>query len=160
MNRMDLYKRIGVGAGIALAIIACSYLFIRFRTPATSHDTAAPDPYAAAILTCYHQKPGSDADKPLPNDSIQYATDTTRMFINMPKSLYPEDISHSWTTIMGNATGGYVSNGGLPGEAFDASPGCWSTYVELDGSGEVDLRVKSTTLGVPDYFVRFIVSPV
>lgn len=116
--------------------------------------------YADAILACYHQNPGSDANEPIPNNSIQNVKETSRMFINMPKDLYPKDISHSWTTVTGNATGGYVSNGGLPGEAGGALPGCWSTYVDFEGNGEVDLRVKSIVDGVPDYFVRFIVPAV
>jgi hypothetical protein len=61
--------------------------------------------------------------------------------------------------VSGNATTLWVSNGGLPGEGLDATPECWSTYFEFDGSGEVDLRVKSTKTDVPDYFVRFIIVP-
>jgi len=112
------------------------------------------------ILACYPQSPTGAEDTPIPNNSVQYVKETSRMFINMPKDLYPKDILHSWTTVSGNATAGYISNGGLPGEAEDAAPGCWSTYVEFEGSGEVDLRVKSIVEGAPDYFVRFTVSPV
>jgi hypothetical protein len=126
----------------------------------TTTDCAGSDQYTDAILACYNQNPGSDANKPIPNNSVQNVKETSRMFINMPKDLYPQDISRSWTSVSGNATGGYVSNGGLSGEAYGATQECWSTYVDFEGSGEVDLRVKSLVEGVPDYVVRFIVSPV
>lgn len=129
------------------------------HVPATPHDAVESDPYAAAILACHSKNPSGAVDMPIANNSVQYVRDTTRLFINTPKDLYPKDILHSWTTVSGNATGGYISNGGLPGEAFEATPDCWSTYVELDGNGEVDLRVKSVIEGAPDYFVRFIVTP-
>jgi len=111
-----------------------------------------------SILACYPKSPTGAEDTPIPNNSVQYVKETTRMFINMPKDLYPKDTLHSWTTVSGNATAGYISNIGFPGEAEGAAPGCWSTYMEFDGSGEVDLRATSTVTGVPDYFVRFIVS--
>ncbi len=93
----------------------------------------------------------------IPYKSTQEVAETTRLFINLPKSIYPKDMSAYFTTVSGNATAGYVSNGGLPGEAFEATPKCWSTYYEFDGNGEVDLRVKSTRKDMPDYFVRFFV---
>lgn len=155
----DVYR--GIGALVVLGILfGAAYFFTRTHAPATPHDAARPDRYAAAILACYHQNPGSDANKTIPNNSVQQVKETSRMFINMPKDSYPKDILHSWTTVAGNATAGYISNGGLPGEGLDATPGCWSTYMEFDGSGEVDLRVKGVVEGAPDYFVRFIVSPV
>ena len=76
----------------------------------------------------------------------------------MPKDLYLRDLKDSWTTVVGNATAGAV--GGGFGESVAATSGCWSSYVDFEGSGEVDLRVKSTVEGTPDYFVRFIISPV
>jgi hypothetical protein len=79
------------------------------------------------------------------------------MFINVPKDLYPEELFRYATTINGNATMGWISNGGLPGLAMNGSPECWSTYVEFDGQGEVDLRIPSILIGVPDYYVRFFV---
>ena len=111
-----------------------------------------------SILACYPKSSTGVEDTPILNNSVQQVKETSRMFINMPKDLYPKDISHSWTTVSGNATGGYVSNGGLPGEAFGVTPGCWSTYVDFEGTGEIDLRVRSVVKGVPDYFVRFFVS--
>jgi len=92
------------------------------------------------------------------NNSIHNLTDTTRIFINLPKDLYPKEISSYFSTVNGNATAGWISNGGLPGDGLDATPDCWSTYYEFDGEGEVDLRVKSTVKDTPDYFVRFLVS--
>lgn len=112
------------------------------------------------IAACYTYRPGCGACTPVPNNSVRHVKETERHFINMPKDVYPKDISHSWTTVSGNATGGYVSNGGLPGEAQGVLSGCWSTYVDFEGSGEVDLRVKSAVEGVPDYFVRFFVEAI
>lgn len=137
---------------IVLAALACGFAVWKSHAPATPSD--------AAILACYHQEPGSDANRPIPNNSVQQVKETTRMFINMPKSLYPKEFPDSWTTVSGNATGGWVSNGGLPGESYYATSECWSTYVDFEGSGEVDLLVKSLVPGAPDYFVRFIVTPV
>lgn len=154
-------KIILIGIAI-LVVIAAAYAawYSYARHEKLIQAAAGSDKYAAAIIACYPKVAGSSASQPIPNNSVQYLKETSRHFINMPKNLYPKDISHSWTTVAGNATGGYVSNGGLPGEGLDATPGCWSTYVDFEGSGEVDLRVKSVVDGAPDYFVRFIVSPV
>ncbi len=145
---------IGIRAGILLALVAAGACAVWY-----TYDRHGPGSYAAAILACHSENPSGTVNTPISNNSVQYVKDTTRLFINTPKSLYPEDILHSWTTVSGNATGGYISNGGLPGEAYEATPECWSTQVELDGNGEVDLRVKSVVQGAPDYFVRFIVAP-
>jgi hypothetical protein len=156
-------NKIWLGILIVIAILTCIFLVWKLQSISLSksqvNNTAGFDQYATAILACYHQEPGSDINEPIPNNSVQNVKETSRMFINMPNDLYPKDISRSWTTVTGNATGGYVSNGGLPGEAVGALPGCWSTYVDFEGNGEVDLRVKSTVADVPDYFVRFIVGP-
>jgi hypothetical protein len=146
MNRKDIYK--GIVAIIGLGILLGAVYFF----------AAKPDQYAAAILACYPENTNGSAYQPVPNNSVQQVKETSRMFIKMPKDLYPKDILHSWTTVAGNATALYISNGGLPGEGLDATPGCWSTYFEFDGNGEVDLRVKSIASDAPDYFVRFIVS--
>lgn len=147
------YIVIGIVAICVLAVAGYAAWYSFERHEKIAHN-------AAAIVTCYHQDPGGDTNRPIPNNSVQYVKETSRMFINMPKDLYPKDIFHSWTTVSGNATAGYISNGGLPGEAEGAIPGCWSTYMDFEGSGEVDLRVKSVANDVPDYFVRFIVSSV
>ena len=94
---------------------------------------------------------------PTLNNSVQHVRETTRIFISVPKDLYPKELFRYATTINGQATMGWISNGGLPGLAFARSPGCWSTYVEFDGGGEIDLRIPSIIIGVPDYYVRFIV---
>ncbi len=109
------------------------------------------------IAGCYQVGSGCSACEPKFNNSIQQVVGTTRMFINVPKDLYPKELFRYATTVDGQATMGWISNGGLPGEAFAGSPVCWSTYVEFDGRGEVDLRIPSILVGVPDYFVRFIV---
>lgn len=97
----------------------------------------------------------------IPNGSTQNITETTRLFINIPKDVYP-DKEHNlqFKTVSGNATAGWISNAGPYGEAFETTSDCWSYYYEFDGNGEVDLTVKGATKSIPDYFVRFIVSPV
>ncbi|HYU64740.1 MAG TPA: hypothetical protein VEK36_00515 [Candidatus Paceibacterota bacterium] len=92
----------------------------------------------------------------IPNDSTIEVVDTTRKFINFPRDVYPggnlSDLQFS--TVSGNATAGWISNAGPPGEAFQATPNCWSYYYEFDGSGEVALRVKSKVAEIPDYQIR------
>lgn len=96
----------------------------------------------------------------IPHNSTQKVVDTTRLFINLPKDIYP-DKEHNlqFKTVSGNAFAGWISNAGPPGEAFEATPECWSYYYEFGGKGEVDLTVKSAVAEMPDYFVRFIVVP-
>jgi hypothetical protein len=115
------------------------------------------NPIAVATSTINQEPPACPS---IPNGSTQTVRETTRLFINIPKDVYP-DKEHNlqFKTISGNATSGYISNGGLPGQAFEATPSCWSYYNEFDGIGEVDLTVKSKVEGMPDYFVRFIVVP-
>lgn len=132
----------------------------------TTTPTTMPQPstnkasYEGKIAACYPANPDCSACSPILNNSIQHVAATERRFVNTPKDIYPmEDISSQFVTVKGNATAGYVSNGGLPGKGMDAAPGCYSTYYEFDGEGEVDLRVKSPINDVPDYFVRFIVTP-
>lgn len=109
------------------------------------------------INACYPAEAGCSACAPKLNNTVHYVHSTTRMFINVPKDLYPKALFQYQTIVSGQASFGYISNGGLPGYAFDGSPECWSTYVEFSGQGEVDLRIPSILEGVPDYFVRFIV---
>jgi hypothetical protein len=97
----------------------------------------------------------------IPNGSTQNITETTRLFINLPKDIYP-DKEHNLQlkTASGNVTASWVSNAGPYGESYwaDGNPDCWSYYYEFDGKGEVDLTVKNATKNAPDYYVRFIVS--
>ncbi len=139
-----------IGVVVIGALIVIVYFF--------SQKTYLIDQHAAAILACYTGDSSGTTDQPIPNNSVQYVKETSRLFINMPKDLYPRDLQYSWTTVAGNASAGSV--GGGFGEAEGAAPGCWSSYMDFEGSGEVDLRVKSVVEGAPDYFVRFIVSSV
>ena len=160
MNRKKIYIGIGaIGVIVMLGILfGAVYFFTPTHTPVTSHESAGSDQYMAAILACYPKSASGAKDTPIPNNSIQYLKETARMFVNMPKDLYPQDIKDAWTTVAGNATAGTV--GGGFGESVAATPSCWSSYMDFEGSGEVDLRVKSVVEGAPDYFVRFIVSSV
>ncbi len=93
----------------------------------------------------------------LPNGSTQNVVETTRMFINLPKDMYP-NVNLQVTS--NGATAGYISNGGPYGAAMGAQgkPNCWSYYFEFDGTGTVDLASKSGISGVPDYTIHFVVS--
>ena len=128
-------------------------------TETASISSAVPTSYDEKIAACYPIREGCSACQPILTNSVQRVVETSRLFVNVPKDFYPKEISSYFTTVSGNATTLWVSNGGLPGEGLDATPECWSTYFEFDGSGEVDLRVKSTKTDVPDYFVRFIIVP-
>lgn len=98
----------------------------------------------------------------IPNGSTQNVIETTRLFINLPKDVYP-DKEHNlrFKTVGGNATAGWISNGGPYGEGYGAkgNSGCWSYYYDFEGIGEVDLTVKSGMKNAPDYVVHFIVRP-
>jgi hypothetical protein len=122
-----------------------------------SSPTLTSQQVADKIAACYHVGADDDASWSILNNSIQHVVQTTRMFINVPKDLYPKELFRYATTITGNATIGWISNGGLPGLAMDGGPECWSTYVEFDGQGEIDLRIPSILIGVPDYYVQFVV---
>lgn len=139
-----------------VVIIAVGGYFVFYKK---SSSPSSPTSLDERIVACYPKNEGCSACQPILNDSVQQVVETSRRFVNVPKDFYPKEISSYFTTVSGNATAGWISNGGLPGEGLDATPGCWSTYYEFDGNGEVDLKVKSTKKGVPDYFVRFIVGP-
>ncbi|MFZ1075648.1 MAG: hypothetical protein WAN50_04720 [Minisyncoccia bacterium] len=131
-------------AVVVLAVLACIFAILKLHTP-----TSIPSD-DAKVLLC-----GG-----IPNGSTQNVIDTTRLFINLPKDVYPDkDHNLQFKTVSGNATAGYISNGGLPGFASEATPACWSYYNEFDGNGEVDLTVKSAIKDMPDYIVHFIVRP-
>ena len=92
------------------------------------------------------------------NNSIKQVAETSRLFIRLPKDIYPYVKDNvQIRTVNGNAAMGYVSNGGLPGQGLNSTPECWSTYYEFSGNGEVDLTVKSASAGISDYFIRFLV---
>lgn len=143
---------------IMVVIIVAVGSFILMET--TVQQTAStPTQTKIPVYTSYEDK--LIACKSLPNNSTNKVVETSRLFINLPKDIYPyENISSSFSTVSGNATAGYISNGGLPGQALEATPKCWSTYFEFDGNGEVNLKVKSAINGMPDYFVHFIVNSI
>lgn len=144
MNLKQFYTGRAIGFVVVLAIVLCAFAVWKLHTPtpAVSDD--------GKVLLC-----GG-----IPNGSTQNVIETTRLFINLPKDVYP-DKEHNlqFKTISGNATSGYIYNGGLPGQAYEATPKCWSYYNEFDGNGEVDLTVKSAIKDMPDYVVHFIVRP-
>ena len=97
----------------------------------------------------------------IPNGSTQNITETTRLFINLPKDVYSDKMHNLlFKTVSGNATAGWVSNGGPYGEGYgsEVNPGCWSYYYEFNGTGEVDVTAKAGAASTSDYMVRFIVN--
>lgn len=96
-----------------------------------------------------------------PNHSTQNVIETSRLSIKLPKDVYsPQDNKLEFRTASGTATAGWISNAGPAGQSYGTTAECWAYYYEFDGSGEVDLTATSSIKGVPDYLVRFIVSPV
>lgn len=95
----------------------------------------------------------------IPNNSIQKIKETTRLFINFPKEVYPDREQNLLVkTVSGNATAGRMP-ASATGEDLEATAGCWSYRYDFEGMGEVDLTAKSAIKDMPDYFVRFIVEP-
>jgi hypothetical protein len=92
----------------------------------------------------------------IPNGSTYESRDTIRLFIELPRDIYPFE-NKEVTPVSGNAGLAYISNGGLPGQIPREQPGCWSTYYEFVGSGQFDLKVKPAVEGIPDYVVHFVV---
>jgi len=99
----------------------------------------------------------------LPNGVMENATETSRIFINIPKDIYP-DINLDITSHGANAN--YISNGGQYGYALGAQskPGCWSYYFEFDlasssygSTGTVDIGSKSGVVGISDYLIHITV---
>jgi hypothetical protein len=94
----------------------------------------------------------------IPNGSTVNIKETSRLFINLPKSVYKDKANNiKFKVVNGIVTAGYVSNAGPYGEAFQATPNCWSYYFEFNGSGELNLSAKSGVAGQPDYSVNFII---
>ncbi len=96
----------------------------------------------------------------LPIGSTTHVVNTTRMFINLPKDIYPK-IKLQITPRGAMAI--YVSNAGRYGYAFDARgrPNCWSTYFEFEltadnqrQTGTVDIGSKSGIKGLPNYLIH------
>jgi|GEM_PF-1797879 hypothetical protein len=109
-------------------------------------------------LVTYDQK--MQACNAIPNATTQTLKDTSRLFVNLPKDIYP-DKDHNLVakTILGKATAGWVSNGGFPGEAYQATIDCWSYYYQFDGVGTVELMAKSAIAGMPNYKATFKIIP-
>ena len=136
-----------LAAALIIAAI-CYFAFVQGVALPAGTSTSSPA-VAAALAAC-----GS-----LPNASVQDEITTDRLFINLPKAYFDaENISDRFTTVGGNATAGYVSSGGAPGNSIQETQGCWSTYYEFDGTGEVDLNVPGIASDTPPYVVRFIVN--
>jgi hypothetical protein len=94
--------------------------------------------------------------KSLPNGSTQEVKEKARMYVNLPKDLYP---NVNIAVNSDGATATDASTGGQYGHAEGGTPGnCWSYYLEFDGEGRVDLISKSGTTGVPDYVLHFQVT--
>ena len=143
MKNQKGFVNIIVGIVIALLVVGGGYYVWQKKTAVKNFETK--------LSAC----------NSLPNNSVKSIRETSRLFIDLPRDLYEKDLSDNssnFTTVEGNATAGYVSNGGPYGNSMQSTSDCWSTYFEFSGIGEVDLRVKGTSVGTPDYFVRFIVS--
>jgi hypothetical protein len=84
--------------------------------------------------------------------------ETSRTFINLPQDAFPDKNGNlSFTLVSGTATAGWVSNGGLYGEAMDAKLGCWSYYYEFNGKGTLELVSKTALPDFPNYKVTFVI---
>ena len=110
----------------------------------------------SAIQKAYADKLA--ACKAIPSESTQEVVGTSRVFINLPKDIYPDkDHNLQFHSADPTATAGSVTNAGPYGEAQGAPDGCWSYYYEFNGGGIIDLTVKSAQPPMPDYHARFVV---
>ncbi len=158
MNQKGFANIILIVVIVILVGAAGYFAFVKKSEPVAQQPTPTPAQTKTPVSASYEDK--LVACKSLPNNSTKKIVETSRLFINLPKDVYPyENIGSNFSIVSGNATAGYISNGGLPGQALEATPECWSTYFDFEGNGEVDLKVKSAIKGMPDYFVRFIVGP-
>lgn len=96
----------------------------------------------------------------IPNGTVTSVVETSRLFINIPKDIYP---NVNLAVASNGATANDISNGGRYGYAMGAEekPTCWSYYFEFDltsdnktNSGTVDLSSKSGIRGMPDYLIH------
>lgn len=92
----------------------------------------------------------------LPNGTTTKVLDTTRMFVNIPKDLYPN------MNVALNSNGAHAAWAGDAAYGYamgkDQKTGCWSYYFEFSGDGTIDLVSKSGVTGTPDYVVHFVVT--
>jgi len=139
--------RIGL---IVLAIVAAGALLLARVVLFSGHGGIPATSYDAQLAAC----------RSYPNGSTQAVAETSRLTITLPKAMFPNQNGLlTFTTASGTATAGYISNAGEPGSSYGATTGCFATYYEFDGEGEVDLIATSSVQGVPEYRVRFEVSP-
>lgn len=126
---------------VILGAAAGAWAYLQAQRP------SLPSGYGAALELC----------RSFANGGTERIAPTSRVFINLPKTLYPNDVTGFFKTATGTATVGVVSNGGKPGEALQSSEYCSSTYVEFNGTGEIDLTVPPAAPTIPQYSVRFII---
>ena len=130
---------------ILLAVGAGCFAFVNHNKKLSEGALAT---YEAKLAAC----------KAYPNNSTQNIVTTSRLFIYLPKDIYPNQSSLlAFKTASGTATAGWISNAGLAGQSYGATADCWASYYEFDGVGEVDLVATSSVAGVPDYLVHFTV---
>lgn len=97
----------------------------------------------------------------IPNGASIEVVATTRMFLYLPKDIYPQ---LKLSTKSFGATAGPISNAGRDGYAQSqkAKLGCWSHYFEFDLAtsnksqvGKVDIGSKSAYKNVSNYLIHF-----
>ncbi len=93
----------------------------------------------------------------LPNGTTTTVRNATRMYIAIPKDIYP---NVNVALASNGATATWVADSGEYGAAATSTvkENCWSYYFEFDGQGTVDLISKSGVTGVSDYILHFIVT--
>ena len=146
---------------IILVILLSGYTFwilssekgIALRTNPSENGITVPATPAATSATAQ----AINVCGGFPNDSTQQVASTGRLFIKLPKSIFPNKTAIKFTTISGTATAGWISNAGPFGESYGATTNCWSYYYEFDGVGEVDLTAPINAAPATPYTVRFMI---
>ena len=132
---------------LVTTIVTVSFVIIG-TVALASNEKKLPD-LATKLVAC-------DA---FPNNSIQKIVQTTRLKINLPRYIYLHQQGSPlvFKTVVGNAKSHGILNAGPIGDAVGSTKECSVYDYEFDGTGEVDLSLKSSNNGTPNYFVRFIV---
>lgn len=149
MKRLDWFSL------FIAVLIFCAIGFLLHNRSSRGIDTSTSTTTESQINPIDQLENRLIACNAFPNGSTQEVVETSRMFINIPKDIYP-DVNLAILT--DGVTVGYVSNGGQYGYAAQGTPDCWSYYFEFGGVGTADILATSTVAGIPDYHVHFIVT--
>ncbi len=126
---------------LAVLLIGAAWLVWSGEAPPASEDMTLKERLSAC--------------QSVPSGSTQTVTAGSRVFINLPETIYPYE-NRRFT--MDGASAGIVTNGeNLTVSDEFARAGCATHLYEFSGTGTVLLDVPSAVSSSPDYHIRFVV---